>query len=57
VARHDHVALRLSSNVAPVPNSLAPGAPTVDGDVVTYANPCVTASSSWPVYTNDPART
>jgi hypothetical protein len=29
------------------------GPPTVNGDTVTYANPCVTASSAWPVFTND----
>jgi len=56
-AHHDNVSLRLSSNFAAVRNCPAAGSPTVDGNVVTYDNPCVTASSAWPVFTNDPAST
>ena len=57
VTRTYDVALRLSANIVPVPDFLVAGAPSVSATSVTYANPCVTASSAWPVFSNDPSCT
>ena len=43
------VRLSLGANIAPSPDFLTAGTPTVTNDVATYANPCLTAQGTWPV--------
>ena len=51
------VKLKLSANIAPVPNFLSSGTGSIVNGVLTYQNPCVTPQSTWPVFTNDVACT
>ena len=51
------VALALSANIAPSPNFLVAGTAQVVNGAAVYANPCVSAQSSWPTFSNDPGCT
>ena len=43
------VTLALPANVPPTPDFLSAGGAALSGAVLTYDNPCVTASGAWPV--------
>ena len=49
------VALKLSANIPPNPNFLSSGTGSVINGVVTYQNPCITSSATWPHFTDAPA--
>jgi len=51
------VRLTLGANIVPSPDFMVAGSGAYVNGVATYQNPCITAQSTWPVFTNDPACT